>query len=909
MRTWLSVVLWIGLVGSACANAAEVAIAISSPQTYVGKSVTLQIAVDGNLKSEPEIPDVDGLLIEPAGQSSSRRQMIGSDGRVRLHNSLVLQYSVTPQREGEFVIPPIKIHTEGSRTITKAVRLGATKSETGDLMYVAIRGGKDRVFVGQSVDLTLQIWVRPYQNEDYGVELSEGQTWGLISRRTRWGQFGDVLQDLAKQRRRPGHGREVYRKDADGLDRKYWLYEISATVYPTHTGRIDADDIRIEMDYPTKIGRQRDPFEDFFGDSGSPLGGSMFGGMIPTDSLFRSRSGLAVTETRPIAAEAVVDPIDVVAIPQDGRPASYRGAVGRYTIDVEASPRDANVGDPITLTINVRGTGPLDLVRAPDLASQSQLVDGFKVADDDLAGYVDGNQKTFQTTIRARREGPQQIPPIEFSYFDPDAEKFVTVASDPISVDIQPGDLLKLDSIVADRKAAPIADATEPFRWDSFAGTTVSDRGFSADELMFQRGNHQPLGMRSMLWLGLAPMLWVLAWGFASRRWLFGWRSSKRRFHQAIDSAQTANEVAAALAVYLAGRLKLDGDHGLDDRVVGTLRRDGQSELAIRTERVMSMGRSEGAVIADPTGDAGLQSMKDEARKIAAAVSTKTGSRPLRTGQLRTTAVLGVVFAGSHLFSSAAAAQDQSSLLSDQQQIAIAREAVDLYQQAIQDPGTSDSMQQFELAAERYKSLAEGGLVNDRLYFNWGLAAQKSGRVGEAIAAYRKALRINPENVRYHDHLAQAESDAGVDHNPTVSAWFAWANDRLLRVVRPAAMRVIGLVGWWVCWVALAASVLIRTPVRRACRIVAVIAVLVAAPAAVSYWSRVLPLARDGSAVIVHSPLQIHEGDGKEFPVQDELIDRNGELVRVVEQRKGWVKIRRRQGSEGWVPDSQLTVI
>ncbi|MEZ6081428.1 MAG: hypothetical protein R3C56_38890 [Pirellulaceae bacterium] len=35
-----------------------------------------------------------------------------------------------------------------------------TKSVTGDLLFVEIEGNKDKVFVGQPLDLTLKIWIK-----------------------------------------------------------------------------------------------------------------------------------------------------------------------------------------------------------------------------------------------------------------------------------------------------------------------------------------------------------------------------------------------------------------------------------------------------------------------------------------------------------------------------------------------------------------------------------------------------------------------------------------------------------------------------------------------------------------------------------------------------------------------------
>src|SRR5690606_20541305 len=120
-------------------------------------------------------------------------------------------------------------------------------------------------------------------------------------------------------------------------------------------------------------------------------------------------------------------------------------------------------GDPITLNIAIRGDGPMERVQPPPLSEQASLAQDFKVADEALAGLVDGKQKLFTTTIRPLSESVSEIPPIAFSFFDPSEERFVTVQSEPIAVSVAPADTLSLDNIVANpspsQDAANRADA------------------------------------------------------------------------------------------------------------------------------------------------------------------------------------------------------------------------------------------------------------------------------------------------------------------------------------------------------------------------------------------------------------------------------------------------------------------
>ena len=71
--------------------------------------------------------------------------------------------------------------------------------------------------------------------------------------------------------------------------------------------------------------------------------------------------------------------IRVKDVPLAGRPDSYTGAVGRFDIGAEVSPLEAKVGDPMTLTLWLRGQGTLENALAPKLESIGDFAKHFKI--------------------------------------------------------------------------------------------------------------------------------------------------------------------------------------------------------------------------------------------------------------------------------------------------------------------------------------------------------------------------------------------------------------------------------------------------------------------------------------------------------------------------------------------------
>ena len=196
---------------------------LSAREAYVGMPVVLQISINNASDyREPKIPNIDGCDVRAAGSPAQSSQVTIINGRRSESRSITMQYYITPRRAGSFEIPQITVNVDGRDQMTQPLRFVATKSETGDLLFVEIEGGKDKVFVGQPLDLTLKIWVKPMIDREKNIKLSEANMWQSISEQTSWGSFAERLKEMAENNQRPG-GQEVLRDDGQGIERAYYL--------------------------------------------------------------------------------------------------------------------------------------------------------------------------------------------------------------------------------------------------------------------------------------------------------------------------------------------------------------------------------------------------------------------------------------------------------------------------------------------------------------------------------------------------------------------------------------------------------------------------------------------------------------------------------------------------------------
>lgn len=592
---------------------------------------------------------------------------------------------------------------------TKPLRFSATKSETGDLLFAEIEGREDHIFVGQPMNLKLQIWLRPYSNSQLNLTLSEPDMWQMISfDKSNWGIFADRLNEMSANDERPV-GREVLRRDSEGIDRRYYLYEIDATVYPKRPGQIDGDEVQIVVDYPTQLGKSRDPFDSFFNDD------SFFGGRLP--SLFRDEMPsmfglrLRVTESRPIVASAGVNATDVRPIPTTDRPADYRGAVGRYRMVVQASPNEVKAGDPITLHLGIQGDGPMDLVQAPPLAEIPDLVRDFKVADEPLAGIVKDDVKMFTP----RREDINEIPPIPFSFFDPSTEEFVTIKSEPIAITVAAADQLVLDSIVG--KSNFSANTNEG---EHGSATPSLNLGNYSGESVLKSTDYS--GAKQLLLVGfIVPPLVFLAAMAARYRRSFA-RNWPKRANDAkptitlIRDADSAGEIAQALLRFVASRLNTDESMVTTNTARNLLEtKVAESTLA---ELIDVLQRCEQASYAGLTR-VDLTTLRNDALKCVAELSQtlpqlrqrrnrrKEMNQPsgnvATTGKKSAAAATMLVLMFSLFFNDSQASAIE---LTASQRSTILAEATTAYERAssIGDSDSAESKQSFALAARKYQN-------------------------------------------------------------------------------------------------------------------------------------------------------------------------------------------------------------
>ncbi|WP_221031888.1 BatD family protein [Actomonas aquatica] len=154
---------------------------------------------------------------------------------------------------------------------------------------------------------------------------------------------------------------------------------------------------------------------------------------IPSSGFFNSLRGetFAITSDAP---QVTVQPLPAPA------PASFAGAVGSFTLTSQIVPEDAAVGDPITWTLALEGTGNWPVISALPARQASNT---FRVVQPE-ATRSNPEGKLFDGSISEdvilipTTAGTFTLPAVEWTYFDPTSGTYQTLTTEAHELTISP---------------------------------------------------------------------------------------------------------------------------------------------------------------------------------------------------------------------------------------------------------------------------------------------------------------------------------------------------------------------------------------------------------------------------------------------------------------------------------------
>jgi hypothetical protein len=429
--------LVIVLAARAVADDPLVYATIQPAQITLGESARFTITNLGDVGAPITMPVVSGLQFEIIGHT---RQIEIINGTTLPSTSIVVR--VTPQMAGIFSIPgvtpksqPLVLQVNALPGSAGAPRLSGSQaprpppilsgasipkgvhlSEDGSA-YVKLSAPRREVYVGESIPVEIEVGMRSgFVTSLNGLPKLTGDDFTLNY---------------------VSHQPERSEKMIDGQAFVLLTWRSVLSVVKPGSFPLSAE-VPLTVKIRTRP-RRESALDDQFGD---PFWQNFFGASVPKD----------------INVQSPAQELKVLALPAEGRPADFHGAIGSFAIESDVSPAKADVGDPLTLTMRVVGSGNFDRVDSTML----DHLDHWKTyppkstfnTNDPLKHK---GEKVFEQPLIASQPGAQTVPPLSFSYFDPNTKRYETAHSAPLRVTISPS--LADSTLTAPQVAASGASA------------------------------------------------------------------------------------------------------------------------------------------------------------------------------------------------------------------------------------------------------------------------------------------------------------------------------------------------------------------------------------------------------------------------------------------------------------------
>ena len=161
--------------------------------------------------------------------------------------------------------------------------------------------------------------------------------------------------------------------------------------------------------------------------------------------------------------------INVKNLPNQGKPDSFTGAVGEFEFDVILNKNSLRATESFQAELKVKGSGNLKLFDLPNILVPNSMElfepEREELINTNLSGMSGSISKLF--TIIPRFQGNFPIEEVEFSYFNPETEKYKILKSPRLTIDVFDGPALS-NSITNDN--SNIITADDSFRYIKIKG-------------------------------------------------------------------------------------------------------------------------------------------------------------------------------------------------------------------------------------------------------------------------------------------------------------------------------------------------------------------------------------------------------------------------------------------------------
>jgi hypothetical protein len=383
-------------------------VSLDKNRVAIGEKAQLGVSFYGTQNMPaPDITNIEGIDVRYVGPSTMMTVLNG-----QVSTSITHLYNVQALKIGKFQIGPFAFKYKGDNYTSNPVflevveekitaparaqtaRSSAESMNLADRMFLVLAVDKPVAYVNELIPVTVRLYVNRLNVSDIQLPTFEQESFSKV-------EFKEPKQ---------------FRERMNGL--LYDVLEFKTSIFGTKAGdyRLGPAAIKCNVMIPKSMPRSATMADDFFND---PYRNPM------VDDFFMRY------ERQPMELKSRDVQLGILPVPAAGRPQDYSGAVGDYQFIYTAGPTKLKTGDPITLKMDINGTGNLNTVLMPKLGDTT----GFKVYEAQVK--TEENRKSFTQVLIPESESVTQVPKATFSYFDPVRREFKSIAQGPIPIKVE----------------------------------------------------------------------------------------------------------------------------------------------------------------------------------------------------------------------------------------------------------------------------------------------------------------------------------------------------------------------------------------------------------------------------------------------------------------------------------------
>ncbi len=363
----------------------------------VGESLTLTLTFEGlRPTAAPQLPVLQNVAAAGGVSEGTEFNIVNGQQSSRF----TYAYTLVAQQPGDTTIPPMQVQAGGRTLVSQAIALKvvpaaaaavAQANAISNLAFIRLVVPKTNLYVGEPVPVEIHLYWQAAQDIRMPQLPGEGFSIGQIPKpaQTRT-QIGNAIYNLA-------------------------VFKLAVT--PVRSGNLVLGPVESPLTVLVPVNnprRSRDPFDAFFG------GGQQY-------------------QPRPTTLNSDVIPIRVLPLPTQGVPEGFNGAIGSYTLTVNAGPTNVAVGDPITVRMQISGRGQIDSLLFPAQSDWREFTTypaTSKSEPGDELGLA--GTRSFEQVIIPQNHEIKFLPPVKFGFFDPEQRSYRTLTGPAIPLTVRP---------------------------------------------------------------------------------------------------------------------------------------------------------------------------------------------------------------------------------------------------------------------------------------------------------------------------------------------------------------------------------------------------------------------------------------------------------------------------------------